>query len=374
MSERPGALIFRKRLLPWSETFIASQGRSLRRYHPVFVGYKRVAAGPALLGNADQVLLEDHAAAPPLSKGLFKAFGVVTPRWRRALAERRPAVLHAHFGMNAAAAIPLARTFDIPLVVTYHGMDITIERSGRARRQRERVFREATSVIAVSRFIAGKLLEAGCPEEKLVVHTIGVDTSRFAPGDFDARERAQVLFVGRLVEKKGGVHLLRALPRVREAVPEVSLVVAGDGPLRGELEAEATRHGVPVRFLGVQPPEEVRRLMRTATVMCAPSIVAGDGNAEGLPMTIMEAQASGLPVVAFPSGGSAEGLVHGESGYVAPPRDEGALAAFLVELLTDAPRRRRFGEAARALALERFDLAKQATRLEAIYDAARGID
>ncbi len=368
---RPAVLIFRKRLLPWSETFIAAQGGALERYRPVFVGYRREAGGAAYLEGRDVVVLSEHSLAPPLSKAALKAFGVVTPRWRRALAERGPVLVHAHFGVNALDASAISRTFAVPLVVTYHGMDIAIERESRSdRRERDLVFRRATRVIAVSEFIAGLLRDAGCPPEKVVVHHIGVDTDHFSPPDAP-RDEATVLFVGRLVEKKGLVHLLRALPAVRREVPAVRLLVAGDGPLRKEMEDLARELDVDVAFLGVQTPEQVRALMRRATLFCAPMVVAPDGNAEGLGMTIVEAEATGLPVVIFPSGGSVEAVVDGETGFIAPARDEAALATSLVRLLADPDLRARFGRAARRWALDAFDLGRQTRRLEEIYDDAR---
>jgi len=370
-SGKPAAVIFRKRLLPWSETFIAAQGGALSRYHPVFVGYRMQEGGAKYLAGRDVVPLERHAAVPQLAKALVQGLRMLPPGWRRELARRRPAVVHAHFGVNALDANVIARAFRIPLVVTYHGMDIAIERGWRDRRERRRVFDAAARIIAVSDFIADRLREAGCPEHKLVVHHIGVDTTHFEPPPFETRSDSEILFVGRLVSKKGLTHLLRAMRTIRERVPAAELLIAGDGPLRERHEAEAAELGVRCRFLGVQTPAQVRELMRRAAVFCAPSVVAPDGNAEGLPMTIVEAQASGLPVVAYPSGGSAEGIRHGRTGYVAQPRDEEQLAAYLVDLLTDRSRREEFGAAARQWALDEFDLVKQTGRLEGIYDAAR---
>lgn len=370
---RPTAVIFRKRLLPWSETFVARQGMALRRYRPLFAGYAFEEGGRAYLEGADTAVLAEHAVVPALAKGFVKATGVLSPGWRRALAAHEPAIVHAHFGVNALAARPIAAAFEVPLVVTYHGMDITVERRGaRASRRRRRVFSVADRIIAVSDFIRDRVLDAGAPPEKVVRHRIGVDTEHFSPGD-GPREAAAVLFVGRLVPKKGLDYLLRAMPAVQAAVPGATLLVAGDGPLRLELEEEARRVGAATRFLGVQTPERVRDLMRASTVFAAPSVVAGDGNAEGLPMTIVEAQACGLPVVGFPSGGSAEGIVEGVTGFMLPPRDEEALAGRLIELLTDAGRLHAMSRAARAHVLEEFDLMRQTARLERIYDEARGV-
>ncbi|HUG00243.1 MAG TPA: glycosyltransferase [Longimicrobiales bacterium] len=374
MSGRPTAVIFRKRLLPWSETFIAQQGRALTRYRPLFAGYAYEEGGEAYLAGADTAVLSEHGLAPALGKALAKGFGVLPPAWGRAIAAYDPAIVHAHFGVNALAARPIAKAFSVPLVVTYHGMDITVRRrSGTAVRRQEKVFEVADRIIGVSDFIRDRLLDAGAPPGKVVRHRIGVDTDHFSPGDGSAREPATVLFAGRLVPKKGLEHLLHAMPAVQRAVPGARLLIAGDGPLRADMEAEAGRAGASARFLGVRTPEQVRDLMRRATVFAAPSVVAGDGNAEGLPMTIVEAQACGLPVVGFPSGGSAEGVLEGVTGFMLPPRDEKALAARLAGLLGDPDRRAGMSRAARAHALESFDLHRQTAKLEAIYDEARGL-
>jgi glycosyltransferase involved in cell wall biosynthesis len=368
-------VIFRKRLLPWSETFIAQQGKALRRYRPLFAGYEYKEGGRNYLAGEDCAVLAEDARVPALAKALVKGLGVLPPGWRKALAAREPAIVHAHFGVNALAAHRIARAFAAPLVVTYHGMDITVQRrSAAALRRRRKVFRVADCLIAVSDFIRDRVLEAGAPPEKVVRHRIGVDTDYFSPDPEAEREPTTILFVGRLVPKKGLVHLLRAMPAVQAAVPGATLVIAGDGPMRAELEEQAATAGAAARFLGVRTPAQVRDLMRHAAVFAAPSVVAGDGNAEGLPMTIVEAQACGLPVVGYPSGGSAEGVLEGRTGYMLAPRDEEGLAGRLVELLTRPERLGEMSRAARAHALESFDLGRQTAKLERIYDAARGLE
>src|SRR5262249_18028926 len=150
----------------------------------------------------------------------------------RAIAETRPAVLHAHFGSSALPASRIAKALGIPLVVTYHGMDITVRAKTDAEAARRRAaFAAADRVIAVSDFIKAGLLAAGCPAEKITLHYIGVDTAKFMPAT-SPRSTTDVLFVGRLVEKKGVIHLVRAMAEVRKHVPNAELVVAGDGPLR----------------------------------------------------------------------------------------------------------------------------------------------
>ena len=222
----------------------------------------------------------------------------------------------------------------------------------------------------MSEFIAELLRDAGCDPAKIAVHYIGVDTERFRPPESDTRDRS-VLFVGRLVTKKGVIHLIHAMARVQATMPEAELVIAGDGPLRPQLAEAAARLRVRARFLGTQTPEAVAELMRRAGVMCTPFVVARNGDAEGMGLTAIEAQASGLPVVASPSGGSPEGLVDGRTGFLVPGGDDEALAARLLKLLGDDDLRAQFGRAARAHVLENFDLRRQTRKLEEIYDEVR---
>ena len=368
---RPVVLIFRKRILPWSETFIGAQARALTRYRPVLAGYHRDPGGAAYVSGMPQLLLDEQSRFAPLEKLLLKKRGRVPRRWLRALAAERPTLLHAHFGSSTAPGRHLAHALGIPLVVTYHGMDITVRpRSAAGVAARRKALAAADLVIAVSEFIAGKVREAGCPPEKVVVHFIGVDTRFFTPGS-GPRSPTHVLFVGRLAAKKGVIHLLRAMRDVRAVVPGAELVIAGDGDLRRSLEREAMAAGVPARFLGVRSPAQVRELMRSAAVLAGPSIADERGNSEGLPMVFVEAQACGLPVVVSRSGGSAEGVVAGETGFVFEPGDEAALARHLITVLADPARRARMGEAARAHAAANFDLAGQTAKLETIYDQVR---
>ena len=343
----------------------------MARYAPVLIGYSRDASGSAYLAGRTQLLLSEHSAFPAVDKLLLKSAARPPRRWLRAIAATGPTVLHAHFGSSALPSSTLAKALGIPLVVTYHGMDITVAAKNDAEvERRRRAFAAADRVVAVSNFIADALRKAGCPDDKITLHYIGVDTARFTPGSAD-RSATDVLFVGRLVEKKGVTHLLSAMQEVRRTMPEPRLILAGDGPLRASLEQEARERGVPTTFLGVQTPAQVIELMRTAAALCGPSIADSRGNAEGLPITFLEAQSCGLPVIASTSGGTGEGIVHGETGLLFSPGDEATLAQHLRTLLGDAALRARMSTAARAHVARNFDLARQTSKLETIYDEVR---
>lgn len=216
--------------------------------------------------------------------------------------------------------------------------------------------------LPVSDALCSAALDQGFPEERTRTHYLGVDLARFASKG--EREAALILHVGRLVEKKGTEVLLQAVARL----PDAKLVVIGDGPERGRLERKAARLGPRVQFLGALDSTEVAEWMQRATILAAPSMTARDGDAEGLPTVIVEAAACGLPVAATRHSGIPEAVVDGETGFLVPEGDAHALAERIALLLGSAGLRERMGRAARAMAEAKFDLRRQTTQLEDMYD------
>jgi glycosyltransferase involved in cell wall biosynthesis len=286
-----------------------------------------------------------------------------------------PILVHAHFGPDGVRAMPLARALRVPLIVTFHGYDATVKDDYARRsfyshrvyiRRRGLLKREARLFIAVSNFIREKLLEQGFAPNKVVVHHIGVDTELFRPDPAVTREPV-VLFVGRLVEKKGCEYLIRAMGRVQTMRPEVEMVVIGDGPLRPALERLAKETLRRYRFLGTQPPISVRAWMNRARIFSAPSITAESGDSEAFGLVFAEAQAMELPVVSFASGGVPEAVAHAETGFLVAERDWNSLADHVLLLLENDALRDTFGEAGRRRVHTLFNLRKQVDALEEIY-------
>jgi glycosyltransferase involved in cell wall biosynthesis len=199
-----------------------------------------------------------------------------------------------------------------------------------------------------------------------MVHYIGVDLREFIP-DPTLKRKPIVLFAGRLVEVKGCEYLIRAMETVQSKVKDVEMVVIGDGPLREQLERQARSSLRLFRFIGRCSPAVVRDWMSKASVFSTPSIVAAAGNTEGFGMVFAEAQAMGLPVASFATGGIPEAVEHGVTGLLAPERDTDALANNIVTLLTDAPLWRRFSAAGQERVKKLFDIEKQTSKLEQIY-------
>jgi glycosyltransferase involved in cell wall biosynthesis len=296
--------------------------------------------------------------------------------WIERLREWKPRLVHAHFGYDGFLALPLARRLGIPILVTFHGYDATL-RSPASPAQavylvmRKRVFRKADRVVAVSSFIRDEVIRAGCPADKVTVRYIGVDVDRFKPAG--SREPL-ILFVGRLVEKKGCADLIDAMEDVIRAVPEAELVIVGDGPLRPDLQARAVSRGSSIRFLGHRSHDEVRAWLRRASVLCAPSRRTATGEAEGLPMAIIEALASGTPVVATRHAGIPEAVEHGRTGWLVEEGATGALAQALTRTLQDRDRWDEMSRLARERAVLHFSLARCTASLEDLYDEISGCD
>jgi colanic acid/amylovoran biosynthesis glycosyltransferase len=198
-----------------------------------------------------------------------------------------------------------------------------------------------------------------------------VDVERFKPPTARRREKF-VLFVGRLVEKKGCGNLIEAMVDVQRRNPAADLVVIGGGPLRSQYEAQAAASGVRCRFLGAQPAAVVREWMARAAIFSVPSVVAASGDAEGFGMVFIEAQAMGLPVVSTLSGGIPEAVKHGETGLLVKECNPAALAEAILELMQNDDLWHRYSVAGRRRVVDQFNLLHQTERLENVFEQLLG--
>jgi len=373
--KRGNVLVYRTDLVERSETFIVAQAAAMKRYQAVFCGLSIRPEG-ILPKDVAQVILSPDRGVQGYVKKMAYLYGGRGHSWQAQCRACKPVLMHAHFAVDAAFALPLQKSLNIPLIVTLHGYDVTtsdeaikLSRGGQLYlHRRSELFSRADLFVCVSEFIRGKALERGYPKEKLFVHSIGIDLDRFRPNECEHREQ-MVLFVGRLVEKKGCIHLIRAMEKVLQSAPETRLVVIGDGPLRQQLQKTAMSllpgHHL---FLGAQPTSVVHSWLRRAKVFSVPSVTAANGDAEGLGMVFCEAQAMGIPVVSFSSGGIAEAVLHGETGYLLPERDEKQLAEKICLLLQDRALWSEMSLRGREHIAMKFDLRMQTRILEAKFD------
>ncbi len=371
-SNKKPVIIFRNELLHYSETFIPAQINSLSSYEPYYVGTKVI--DPQKLGKAPLVVPFEGKSR--IYRQLFTRTGYIWQGWLKTIKAIQAKLIHAHFGIDGVLALPLARKTHLPLLVTFHGYDITSQDCSKYvsgwnyetyNRGRQILFKEAKSFIAVSDFIRSQLIAKGCPEEKIIVHYIGIDTDKFTP-DLTINRKPVVLFVGRLVEKKGCEYLIRAMAQVQSVMPEVELVIIGDGILREKLEQLAAQLLYSYRFLGAQPPEIVKTWMNQSQLMAVPSVTAATGDTEGAPMVVLEAQAMGLPVVGSLHAGIPELVLEGETGLLAKEKDWKTLAEKIIFILKDNLFWHKLSQQGQERVNTSFNLRTQTQALENIYD------
>jgi glycosyltransferase involved in cell wall biosynthesis len=376
MTRRFKTAIFRHTLFPLSETFIAEQVRHLRGVDVVALGIRRENSDRFELPAVH--LVNSGGGLPGRFRELvYIAMGRAAV-FDRAIAREGIDLLHAHFGVEGLYALPFALRHRLPLITTFWGFDATMSRarlllSGKPAWMRyglfaERLRRRGTLFIAVSAYIRSRLLESGFPPDRTIVHYNGVDIGAFTPPDRESEDRI-ILSVGRLVEKKGMEYLIESFARIAGQVPDARLEIAGDGPLRRPLERLTSERGLSARvtFHGSLPHPVVAGLMQRASIVCQPSVTAASGDSEGLPTVVLEAAATGRPLIGTHHSGIPEIISDGTTGFLVPERDVAALADRLLLLLTSAELRCRMGEAGRKRIEREFDLVKQAERLEEIY-------
>ncbi|MGE0335815.1 MAG: TIGR03088 family PEP-CTERM/XrtA system glycosyltransferase [Gammaproteobacteria bacterium] len=302
--------------------------------------------------------------------------GVWRLRWNlhRLCRQLRPALVHTRNQSGLDALLP-ARLAGIPCVHSEHGWDVD-NLDGRRWKPLllRRLHRPLVShYITVSRHLQAFVVDTvGAPADAVTQIYNGVDTTRFAPDaeasrdflpeDFRAPGRVLIGTVGRLQAVKDQATLLRAFAGMHPAAPEARLIVAGDGPLRGELAALAGELGIATSTAFLGATDRIPDMLRALDVFVLPSLN------EGISNTILEAMASALPVLATAAGGNVELVTDGVNGHLFAPRDVTTLGALLTTYCTDPALRARHGAAARADALARFSLEAMVDGYAAVYD------
>ncbi len=271
----------------------------------------------------------------------------------------RPDALVCHFGPNGSLAARAldALGWDVPLLTFFHGYDLTMTVQARGPRLYAHLFERGDVFLPVSDLFAERLRAMGAPSGRIRVQRMCVDPRRLdeiaaAAADEQPPRPFTFVAVGRLVPKKGGPSMLRAFARAFPGAgrDDARLVVVGDGPLRGELEAIVRETGLGGRatLLGAQPRAATLREVRRADALVQASRTAPDGDMEGLPVAVAEAMALRRPVVATRHSGIPELVVHDETGLLADEGDEAGLADAMRRMAADRPAAARMGLAGRA--------------------------
>lgn len=360
-----------------SETFIREHVRSIAPGSTVLLCQDHSSAdvlGCPVLANVGQW--------PRWPAATGKLARALRSRWRRyvdpglARSERQrikkffekhgTEVVLAEFGPTGVLLEQACNEAALPLYVHFHGYDASaLLRDPIQVRHYRSLFASAAGIIVPSRALADNLMRAGCPDEKLSICFCGVDVQRFRPG---VPMGQRILAVGRLVEKKAPLLTIEAFARIAGKFPDLHLDLVGDGPLAEKCRAVVGERGLEthVTMHGALPSEVILSMMQRAVLFAQHSVVAQDGDTEGVPVSILEAMACGLPVVSTRHSGIPYAVVDGVTGRLVDEHDVNGMASAMAELVGQPEKAATMGRAGHERIIRYFTKEKAARRLQMI--------
>ena len=292
------------------------------------------------------------------------------------LLERRGAdLMHIYFGHTGVHLLPFIEQWDKPCVVSFHGADVALKEDiANYPAKLRRLFDVVPLVFARSQSLADRLIQMGCPPEKLRINRTGVplDEFPFVDRQLPPDGRWRVMQACRLIPKKGVATSLRAFAIFKKDHPQAKFYIAGKGPLQPELEMLAAGLGIfkDVHFIGFLSQPKLMELYASSHLFLHPSETPPDLNQEGVPNSILEAMATGLPVAATRHGGIPEAVEHGRTGWLVPEEDHVALANAMQEIARSPRVLTEMGLRAREAVIKRFEQEAQIDQLEWFYEEA----
>jgi len=281
--------------------------------------------------------------------------------------------VHAHFaGMAARTAFWIHRFFPMTFSFTAHANDIFAPRHFEIGLDK---LVDVARVIVTETDYAAQFLRERFPQRADSVHRIynGLDLAEFERADFSSTPPL-IIAVGRLIAKKGFAELIRACALLAERGKLFRCEIIGEGPLENELRAQIAQLNLQNRFVlsGAKPQREVRQHLAAASVFVLPSVLDPEGGMDNLPTVIMEAMATGLPVISTNIAGIPEMVVQNETGFLVQPADPIALAKAIEDVIDDRLLAQRLGEAGHQRAQELFSVEKNVRELCALLPTGRG--
>ncbi|MFN2542713.1 MAG: glycosyltransferase [Chthoniobacterales bacterium] len=289
-----------------------------------------------------------------------------------ALERANARLLHIFFGHIAVHLLPLIRSWPRPSVVSFHGADVLVDMQKPAYRDATRAMFAAVKLVLVrSESLRRGVVDLGCAENKIEIVRAGIPLEQFPFRERVYPENGEWRFLqaGRLIEKKGLPTSLRAFARFAAQNPKSQFTIAGEGPLLPQLQALARELKIDNRalFPGFVSQEQLREMLYASHIFLHPSETGSDGNQEGVPNSMLEAMASGLPVFATRHGGIPEAIENDVSGVLVAERDHEALARALVDTAQDRQLLAGVARNGSEAVAQKFELRAQIRKLEEIY-------
>ncbi len=292
------------------------------------------------------------------------------------LLERHGAdLMHIYFGHTGVHLLPFIEQWDKPCVVSFHGADVAHKEDIKDYPAKlRRLFKAVPLVFARSQSLVDRLIHLGCPPEKLRINRTGIPLNEFPFVDRQPPDdgKWRVVQACRLIPKKGVATSLRAFAVFKKDNPKAEFYIAGKGPLQPELEMLADGLGIlrDVHFVGFLSQRKLLELYASSHLFLHPSEISANQDQEGVPNSVLEAMATGLPVVATRHGGIPEAVEHERTGFLVAEEDHVGLANAM-QLITRSPGLlTQMGARAHATVVERFGQDAQIDQLESFYEEA----
>ena len=329
--------------------------------------------------HAYHVIGERSFAPRWLKKVAFK-LGFYFDRWdqrqRREVAKllerERFDVVLAEFGPNGIKMAPICEAADIPLVIHFHGYDLSeLLRLQLYPQALNKALRTASYAVVVNDLMRKRLMALGFPDQKIKLIPCGVDLRDYTSKEISEGHPCTFLAVGRMAAKKAPLLTIKAFERCAKEVSGVRLMMIGDGPLFDEVKAYvlASAWRDQIDLLGSRPHSEVEDALKNSDVFLQHSVTASTGDEEGWPVSIAEAAASGLPVVSTRHSGIPMQVISGKTGFLVEEGDYEAMGDKMICLARDASLRQRLGRSARLHIQENGDLRESLNRLRQVLRA-----
>lgn len=358
-------LHYKSNFLNRSETFIDRLIRNHSRYEPVAMCIEKKHFTDHL-----PVFQQPQSGLPKMVNTLCFHLNLSLPFYRKVIEEQSPDIIHAHFGYDGFRMYRVAQKTETPLVVSFYGSDVSRlpTELGWPRRYRK-LAQHAQKFVAASELMKSQLVDLGFPKDDIQIIRFGINIEKFCfKNGFNPKNR--LMMVGRMVEKKGFKYALQTIHLLKNRENRiVYLDLYGDGPLRENLKKQCRELGVDdqVQFHGYVSNTRVRDELQKHSLLLAPSVTASDDDKEGLPNTVLEAMASGVPVIGSDHAAIPEAVHHKETGFLVPEKEPKSMASAVAEILDGNQDIETIRHNARTLIEEQYSVEQLVKNTEDLY-------
>lgn len=360
--------IFSPNKNPYSETFIQAHKKFLNGNVFYFYGRRgniKLEKQKVNLGILDRLHLKKIKEIDKVNQAVYNDALIL-----KFLKQLSIKVILVEYGIHAHSLLPLLKKSKVPFVVHFHGYDATQKNVLKQTNQYKDVFKSVSKVVAVSKVMEQKILNLGCPQEKLVYNVYGprpeflTITPNFS--------KKQLIAIGRFTDKKAPYYTLFAFKEVLKTVPEAQLLMAGDGALLNTCKnlVHYWQMENNVTFLGVITPDTYQKLLQESIAFVQHSITAANGDMEGTPLSILEASAAGIPVISTIHAGIPDVIINEVTGLLCEEHQVEVMAQHMITLLSNESLAKQMGEAGKKNIKKHFTLERHIKELDTILKQA----